>query len=662
MVAHAVGAQGTAPDSTPVLSPVVVVAERAPTAISQSTAAVTRLTAADLARIPHATLADALRMVSGIAIVDFDGNGRMPQVMARGFYGGGETDYVVVLVDGHSVNRAENGTVAWDALPPVSAIESIEIVRGNASAAHGDAAVGGVISIVTRRRGGGLSWEASGGGLESIAAAAEVPATLGTVPLHVDAAFDRTNGYRRRSRHLVRSVTARLDPSPSTSVSIRTANRDFEDPGPLVENVLAQNRMTTMVRDHTNDTEGGLSLSDTRSSGSTTRTFSLDAGARRAVVRRTLPLSPAFLDTKERTISTVQLGATLQLDREGTPLPGDDRLTAGATINAGSVDSRYFEVDSDSHERGAEVAGGDGQRHAYAVFAHWAAHLHPAIRVTLGTRADWQSDRHDNRSETVAASHKASSSSAGLNVRLFNRAAGAGHLYVSVSQTFKAPTLDQLFDQRPIPIPFPPFSVTTSNALLHPQRGHGFEAGLYHDLRAGAARVHVAANAYQTDMRDELDFDVNTFRYVNIAQSRHRGLESAVSVSSGIVSAFLNVARQHVTARAGDNSGNRLKAVPGMVLSTGVSLTPALMHLGIAATRVSDMYIDDANTRRIPSWTRIDGQLSRRFGAFELLLAARNLFDARYNTTGFLDASGSGEAWWYPAAGRVLTLGVRHGR
>ena len=58
-------------------------------------------------------------------------------------------------------------------------------------------------------------------------------------------------------------------------------------------------------------------------------------------------------------------------------------------------------------------------------------------------------------------------------------------LWLSASRTFKAPTLDQLFDQRPIPIPFPPFSLTTSNPDLDPQRGTSVEAGIYHDALLG---------------------------------------------------------------------------------------------------------------------------------------------------------------------------------
>jgi len=58
-----------------------------------------------------------------------DGLGLDPQLTLRGFYGGGEAEYVVVLLDGRPLNGLESGLFDWD-LVPLSALESIEVVRG----------------------------------------------------------------------------------------------------------------------------------------------------------------------------------------------------------------------------------------------------------------------------------------------------------------------------------------------------------------------------------------------------------------------------------------------------------------------------------------------------------------------------------------------------
>ena len=291
------------------LGAVIVTAERSATPMNRSTAATTKLTAADLAALPNASLADVLARVPGFAVVTFDGLGRDPQLMVRGFYGGGEADYVLVKVDGRVMNLAHNGTIAWETLPSLTDIESIEIVRGSASALHGDAAVAGVINIVTRRPStNGATWRVGAESMMGLQASGMIADTAYGAPFNASAGIERTDGFR-------------------------------------------------------------------------------------------------------------------------------------------------------------------------------------------------------------------------------------------------------------------------------------------------------------------------------------------------------------------DNAGRQLKAIPGQLLSTGVTISPPrLGTLTVSVTRMADMFIDDANTRRIPSWTRVDAQASRTLGAFDVVLGARNLFDTRINSTGFLDPAGSGEAYWYPAAGRVITLGVRHGK
>src|SRR5688572_10960219 len=111
------------------LSSVVVTAERARTTIAGSVSSVTRLSSLELARMPRVTVADLLRLAPGVAVIDLDGLGFDPQLMVRGFYGGGEAEYVAMLVDGRPVNQLQSGLIAWDVLPPLAAIEAIEIVR-----------------------------------------------------------------------------------------------------------------------------------------------------------------------------------------------------------------------------------------------------------------------------------------------------------------------------------------------------------------------------------------------------------------------------------------------------------------------------------------------------------------------------------------------------
>ena len=645
------------------LGAVVVVAERAPTPINVSTAAVTRLTSADLARLPYATVADVLRRVPGFAVVDFDGSGRDPQLMVRGFYGGGEAEYVLIMVDGRVVNQVHNGTITWETLPPLSSIESIEIVRGSASTMHGDAAVAGVISIITRRS-TAPNWHV---GVESdggIAGAADLANQVQRRDFKAWLGFDHTDGYRDHASRTSANARGSLRLMSNLTTSLGLSWRDFEEPGPL----LASLRDDGSESDPRFSNDGGK---EREWNGSVDHAGVLGAGGvmnttfrigrRRTDLTRTLPLTPNFGDTRDRELRTFQVGLTTLVNSTPTILPpGIERVTVGASADLGTVDSRYFSTDDEGIV--SEDSRGDGHRASAAAYLNFVATTSSRIRWTFGARVDYINDGFEEAEPSgvdANNSHFAFSPKVGLNVRY----ATSGRAWISASRTFKAPTLDQQFDQRPIPIPDPPFIATTSNPDLEPQRGTSAEVGLYHDFLFSSARLGLTLTLYEIAMRNELDFDVQTLKYVNLARSRHRGAEAGVTWSQGIVSAFASLAQQNAISREGANNGKQLKAVPGLVLSGGVTVSPLQVGtVSLSLTRNSDMFIDDANTQRIPAWTCVDAQFSRPVGQFAIIIGMRNLLDDNYNSTAFLDPSGSGEAYVYPAAGRVLTIGLRHGR
>jgi hypothetical protein len=113
--------------------------------------------------------------------------------------------------------------------------------------------------------------------------------------------------------------------------------------------------------------------------------------------------------------------------------------------------------------------------------------------------------------------------------------------------------------------------VTTSNPELEPQRGAGAESGIYHEVAATGARIGATVTVYQLDMRDELNF-LQSFRYVNIGRSRHRGFEAGLIVSEACVG-LPSITLEDVKARAGDVPGTSSKAIPGQVYRQG-SISP----------------------------------------------------------------------------------------
>ena len=143
---RAVAADGS--DKIYQLEETIVTAERMGHSLLESTAAVSVRTDAEMEYFPLKNLADALETLTGIAFLNRDGLGRDSLATLRGFYGGGEAEYLLVMIDGKPINELEKGLMNWNAIP-LSSIKSIEFLRGGASSLYGDSAIGGIVKVVT---------------------------------------------------------------------------------------------------------------------------------------------------------------------------------------------------------------------------------------------------------------------------------------------------------------------------------------------------------------------------------------------------------------------------------------------------------------------------------------------------------------------------------
>src|SRR5262245_49735691 len=124
---------------------IVVTATRTAAAVPQVGASLTVLTREQLSRDGIATVAEALRKVPGLSLVQSGGQGQLTSAFVRG----GESDYTKVLLDGIPLNDP-GGSYNFANLS-TTAIDRIEIVRGPQSALFGSDAIAGVIQLFTRR-------------------------------------------------------------------------------------------------------------------------------------------------------------------------------------------------------------------------------------------------------------------------------------------------------------------------------------------------------------------------------------------------------------------------------------------------------------------------------------------------------------------------------
>jgi len=128
------------------INPVVVTATRMNQPLSEVLSSVSVISRADIDKSQAATLADLIQGEAGIEFARTGGPGSTTSFFLRGQ----NSTNLVILVDGVRSQIDAYGNLQITDIP-LQLVERVEIMRGNASGLYGNAAVGGVINILTRQ-------------------------------------------------------------------------------------------------------------------------------------------------------------------------------------------------------------------------------------------------------------------------------------------------------------------------------------------------------------------------------------------------------------------------------------------------------------------------------------------------------------------------------
>ena len=150
-----------AAEDTMPLETMVITANRTETPEKEVGSSLTVITAEEIQKRQVLTVAEALRLVPGIDIINSGGLGHQTNVYTRGASAG----QTLVLVDMVEMNDPSSPNGAFDfANLMVDNIERIEVLRGGDSSLYGSDAIGGVINIITKKGKGGPKFSLSGQG------------------------------------------------------------------------------------------------------------------------------------------------------------------------------------------------------------------------------------------------------------------------------------------------------------------------------------------------------------------------------------------------------------------------------------------------------------------------------------------------------------------
>lgn len=146
------------------LDTVVVTAGSVEQTVKDAPASISVITRDDIEKNNYSSVQDAVSKLEGVTVTGNDP--KKKDITMRGLSG----EYTLILVDGirqgtRETMKSYTGGVQGNLLPPMEAIERIEVVRGPMSSLYGSDAMGGVINVITKKVGDKWHGAASIGGV-----------------------------------------------------------------------------------------------------------------------------------------------------------------------------------------------------------------------------------------------------------------------------------------------------------------------------------------------------------------------------------------------------------------------------------------------------------------------------------------------------------------
>lgn len=623
------------------------------------------------------SLGEVLATEANLNLHSYYGNDRYANIDIRGM-GDTATSNVLVVVDGEVIN--ENDLSAADlSTVPLPQISRIEVIRGGGSVLYGPGAVGGVISITTRRLEPGQTHADASmrlGAFGTRAVRAAVEGGFGQLAGRIQASHASTDGYRDNSGLRTHQVGGELRWLPDLGLGLREvylkASRSesrYGMPGELPASVLegreSERRASRKPFDEgsVDDWKVGTGMVlDWKQAGRVTLSY-LHRDRRNPWLMGFEPLQNGVpveqqrreqgdeIHSRREDMSvryelegtwhglpqTLTLGgewgrARYHRDKQGWDVPAE-RMTGQVRSRAGLLDLKL------SPATGVKVHAGvrldqKAVQHRYLNFNDGCVYAPTPPFAVIGC-----SPSYDVTSETVSRwNHR--SAELGASWRL----SAAWEPFASISRHVRQPNLDEL---------------TKAEENLRPQRGQTRELGVRYTPSSTFAAsltafvMHISDEIYYGTEgvgTDELNrnYDWTTKRQGLELDARWRALPTLT----------LRGQWAHVETRF-EVIDTRLPLVPGDTVSASVQWQPHAHWQWTTSARNVSKRVDGgdwANTSpHLASYTLVDTVVRFERGAIDISAGINNVFDEVYTTRGYY-----GTVYPMPGRGGYLALNWRH--
>lgn len=524
---------------------------------------------------------DAIASAPGVTVNQNGGFGGAASVRIRG----AATDQTLVLIDGIAVNdpSAPGGGFDFSRIDTAS-IERIEILKGPQSTLWGTDAIGGVVSIITRRgeQGLGGSLAAEYGSFDTRRGSAAVGGanergafrvSVNTIDSDGISKADEDNGNREDDGYDATTVNATASLNLPAAAQLSLALR-YSDAETDFDSFVFGNQGNVGDGNDTSETEelsGQLALN--------------------------LPLFEGRLDNQ-------LLIGHATIDRASFS-NGSPSFSADGKRDTYRYQGTFTFNDRNRLALGAERERNDNRSVTSTIdglFALYEFQPTDTLSLTAGLRND---DVEAFGSETTG------------RIAVSWNPAAQWTLRGSWGQGFKAPTLFQGT--------FFCCGATAPNTDLAPETSRAFDAGV--EWRTTDGRGALSATYFDQDTDDLITFSFAAGGYENIAEAQSRGVELA---GSWRLNEWLAINASYAYIDAQDkSSGNRLIRVPRHSGDVTLALDPGGRWSAQLLVRHNGSERDTSDT--LADWTRVDvsGRVTLRED-LELFARIENLFDADY--------------------------------
>jgi outer membrane receptor protein involved in Fe transport len=529
-------------------------------------------------------------------------------------------------------------------------VDRVESIKGPVTAQYGDFGFGGILALQSRQIDTALtgefsllsashnSWELSG----------RLDAASANWGVSLTPSIRRSLGWRSHSRIESQRLLARVSSHGSRNRWTGLASINLTDeqiPGALTREQFDADPAQAATDFSGAEAPDERDQADILLGGSSTLTLSEDTQLRTMVYTRYIDQDDIVSITSPLDHASRQftLGSEVGLTAIPRLLRRELRLFSGVSADLSQLSTTYS-----SYPMGNEtspITDGDGERISVAGYLQSAYNLTPHVVLSLGARVDYLRTSFDHQPSQLAESlstQDQSETAFSPKIAVSVRPNSNLSFYGSVASAFKAPTLLHLYDSPPIFYVAPddsPGYLVISNGDLLPLKGVSYESGVRY---IKGSQWYFGIDAYRFEIKEEIDFDGATFRYVNSGRSRHQGIEAlAMSALSENITIRLNAAYAHAVFRNEPYRGKQLNGVPRFTYGCELDLF-ASRDVNVVA-RVdgrSEQYLDQSNLVRLGDYAITSIGLVLRLGPTRLQAGISNLFDIEHAVDGYIGLMG----------------------